>query len=210
MRNLEKDIDRLRDQVLSIPLSQIKIGEVFNEIFDLAFSYNIMIPGEFTMLAKSLITLEGLVEKLDPDLNVLEIAEPIAGKLIFNLITPEKIGREILGGAMDYGNLIRKFPSILLNFLDKMEHDDFTVQLKLKESDRYTQKLDKAFSRLSISIVLLSLSIVIAGAIIGLSLTDIEGTALITVISTTLRGSLILAVITFVLLIISIFRSKRI
>jgi ubiquinone biosynthesis protein len=91
-----------------------------------------------------------------------------------------------------------------------MEHDDFTVQLKLKESDRYTQKLDKAFSRLSISIVLLSLSIVIAGAIIGLSLTDIEGTALITVISTTLRGSLILAVITFVLLIISIFRSKRI
>ena len=52
MRNLEKDIDRLRDQVLSVPLSQIKIGEVFNEIFDLAFSYNIMIPGEFTMLCQ--------------------------------------------------------------------------------------------------------------------------------------------------------------
>jgi ubiquinone biosynthesis protein len=210
MRNLEKDIDRLRDQVLSVPLSQIKIGEVFNEIFDLAFSYNIMIPGEFTMLAKSLITLEGLVEKLDPELNVLEIAEPIAGKLVFTLITPEKIGREILGGAMDYSNLVRKFPSIFLNFLDKMEHDDFTVQLKLKEADRYAQKLDKAFNRLSISLVLLSLSIVIAGTIVGLSLTDVEGSNFITVASTTLRGSLIIAVSTFVALIISIFRSKRI
>jgi ubiquinone biosynthesis protein len=209
MRKLEKDIDRLRDQVLSVPLSQIKIGEVFNEGFDLAFSYNIMIPGEFTMLAKSLITLEGLVEKLDPDLNVLEIAEPISGKLIFTLISPEKIGKEILGGAMDYGNLVRKFPAALLSFLEKLEHDDFTMQFKLKEADLYAQKLDRAFSRLSISLVLLSLSIVIAGIIIGLGLTDIEGTEIITVIITTLRGSLVLAVIIIVALIISIFRSKR-
>jgi ubiquinone biosynthesis protein len=151
-----------------------------------------------------------LVEKLDPELNVLEIAEPIAGKLVFTLITPEKIGREILGGAMDYGNLVRKFPSIFLNFLDKMEHDDFTVQLKLKEADRYAQKLDKAFSRLSISLVLLSLSIVIAGTIIGLSLTDVGRSDFIAVTSIILRSSLILAVITFVALIIAIFRSKRI
>ena len=210
MRKLEKDIDRLRDQVLSVPLSQIKIGEVFNEIFDLAFFYNIMIPGEFTMLAKSLITLEGLVEKLDPDLNVLEIAEPIAGKLIFTLFSPEKIGKEILGGALDYSNLVRKFPTALLSFLDKLEHDDFIMQFKLKESDRYAQKLDKAFSRLSISLVLLSLSIVIAGTIIGLSLTDVGGSDFIAVTSIILRSSLILAVSTFVALIISIFRSKRI
>ncbi|MBS3972516.1 MAG: 2-polyprenylphenol 6-hydroxylase [Erysipelotrichia bacterium] len=209
MKKLEKDIDRLRDQVLSVPLSQIKIGEVFNEVFDLAFSYNIMIPGEFTMLAKSLITLEGLVEKLDPDLNVLEIAEPIAGKLVFTLISPEKIGKEILGGVMDFGNLIRKFPTVLLSFFDKLEHDDFIMQFKLKDADRYVQKLDRAFSRISISIVLLSLSIVIAGIIVGLGLADIEGTEIITVIITTLRGSLVLAGILIVALIISIFRSKR-
>ena len=209
MRKLEKDIDRLRDQVLSVPLSQIKIGEVFNEIFDLAFSYNIMIPGEFTMLAKSLITLEGLVEKLDPDLNVLEIAEPIAGKLIFTLISPEKIGREILSGAMDYGNLVRKFPSVFLNFLGKVEHDDFTIQIKVKEAERYAQKVDRSFSRLSISLVFLSLSIVIAGTIIGLSLIGIEAADFIMVLSMILKGSLFLAAITFAALIIAIFRSKR-
>jgi ubiquinone biosynthesis protein len=209
MRKLEKDIDRLRDQVLSVPLSEIKIGEVFNEIFDLAFSYNIMIPGEFTMLAKSLITLEGLVEKLDPDLNVLEIAEPIAGKLIFTLISPEKIGREILSGAMDYGNLVRKFPSVFLNFLGKVEHDDFTIQIKVKEAERYAQKIDRSFSRLSISLVFLSLSIVIAGTIIGLSLIGMEAADFIMVLSMILKGSLFLAAITFAALIIAIFRSKR-
>jgi ubiquinone biosynthesis protein len=209
MRKLEKDIDRLRDQVLSVPLSQIKIGEVFKEVFDLAFSYNITIPGEFTMLAKSLITMEGLVEKLDPDLNVLEIAEPIAGKLIFTLISPEKIGKEILGGAMDYGNLLRKFPAVLLNFLDKLDHDDFTMQFRLKEADRYTQKFVRAFSQLSISIVLLAISIVIAGIIVGLSLIDTARPEIITVTIRTLRGSLVLAGITIVVLFISIIRSKH-
>ena len=62
----------------------------------------------------------------------------------------------------------------------------------------------------SISLVFLSLSIVIAGTIVGLSLTDVEGSNFITVTKQTLRGSLILAVITFVALIIAIFRSKRI
>lgn len=209
MRKLGKDIDRLRDQVLSVPLSEIKIGEVFNEIFDLAFTYNMMIPGEFTMLAKSLITLEGLVEKLDPDLNILEIAEPIAGKLIFTLISPEKIGREILSGAMDYGNLVRKFPSVFLNFLGKIEHDDFTIQIKVKEAERYAQKIDRSFSRLSISIVFLSLSIVIAGTIIGLSLIGMEAADFIMVLSMILKGSLFLAAITFAALIIAILRSKR-
>ncbi|PKM93175.1 MAG: 2-polyprenylphenol 6-hydroxylase [Firmicutes bacterium HGW-Firmicutes-1] len=209
MRKLEKDIDRLRDQVLSVPLSQIKIGEIFNEIFDLAFSYNITIPSEFTMLAKSLITLEGLVEKLDPDLNVLEIAEPIAAKLIFTLISPDKIGKEILGGAMDYGNLVRKFPAVLLNFLDKFDHDDFTMQFKMKEADRYAQKFDRSFSQLSISLVLLSISIVIAGMIVGLGLTDMASTEIITLAITTLKAGLLLAGIVILALIFSIIRSRH-
>mgnify|MGYP000921601100 FL=1 len=209
MRKLEKDIDRLRDQVLSLPLSEINIGEIFNDIFDLAYTYNIKIPGEFTMLAKSLITLEGLVEKLDPDLNILEIAEPIAGKLIFNLISPEKISKEILSGAMDYGNLVRKLPSVLLNFLGKIEQDNFTLQFKMEEAERYVLKFDRAFTRLTISLILLSLSIVIAGTFVGLSLTGLEKTDFITVGSITLSISLVLAAITLVALIIATFRSKR-
>jgi len=41
--------------------------------------------------------------------------------------------------------------------------------------DRLGLTRGKAFNRLSISLVFLSLSIVIAGTIVGLSLTDVEG-----------------------------------
>ena len=209
LKSLEKDIDRLRDEVLSVPLSQIKIGEVFNDVFHLAFTYNITIPGEFTMLAKSLVTLEGLVGQLDPDLNVLEIAEPIAGKLVFTLFSPEKIGKEILAGVMDYGNLIRNFPSAMVNFLDKLEHDDFTMHLALKEDDRYVGRMDDWNIRLVFSVVILSISMLLSALIIGLGLSGVLGSDILVDYGFFLKAGSIIVVAGLVGLIISVFLSRR-
>ncbi|NSW90031.1 MAG: 2-polyprenylphenol 6-hydroxylase [Firmicutes bacterium] len=208
-KKLEKEIDILRDKYLAIPLNEIKVGEVFNEIFNLAFSYNIMIPGEFTMLAKSLVTLEGLVEKLDRELNVLEVAEPIARKLMYKTFSPEKLRKEILGGAMDYGNLIREFPNFMLNFLRKMEDDEFTMQFKLKDIERIEKRIDRIFNRVSFSIVLLAVSIIIAGLIVGLGMSAYTGTEIYFLNLTVLRIGLVIAGIIIVGLVLSMFRSNR-
>jgi ubiquinone biosynthesis protein len=207
IKKLEKDIDILRDKYLSIPLSEIKIGEVLNEIFHLAFSYNIMIPSEFTMLAKSLITLEGLVEKLDPQLNILEVAEPIAGKLMFRIFSPEKIGKEFIGGIMDYGNLARKFPSSMLNFLEKIEDEDFTMQFKMKDIEKIVKRIEKIFNRLSFSMVLLAVSIVIAGIIIGSGMSAHTGVEVYFLNITILKIGLVIAGAIVLFLIISALRS---
>jgi ubiquinone biosynthesis protein len=207
IKKLEKDIDTLRDKYLSVPLSEIKIGEVFNEIFHLAFSYNIVIPSEFTMLAKSLVTLEGLVEKLDPQLNILEVAEPIAGKLMFRIFSPEKIGKEFIGGIMDYGNLARKFPSSMLNFLEKIEDEDFTMQFKMKDIEKIVKRIEKIFNRLSFSMVLLAVSIVIAGIIIGSGMSAHTGVEVYFLNITILKIGLVIAGAIVLFLIISALRS---
>lgn len=209
VRNLERDIDRLRDQVLSVPMSQIKIGEVLNEVFSLAFVYKVRIPSDFSLLGKSLMTLEGIVEQLDPELNVLEIAEPIAGKLVYRLISPENIGKDLLGGVLDYGTLARKFPSAMLSFIDKMEHDDFSLQFKIKEADRFVRKLNGASSRLSLSIGLLSLCVVIAGLVVGFGLNANTSAENIAFFIPALKGAAIFAGILAVILIVSAIRSNR-
>ena len=209
IKKLEKEIDIMRDKYLSVPLNEIKVGEVFNEIFNLAFSYNIVIPGEFTMLAKSLVTLEGLVEKLDPELNVLEISEPIAKKLMFKTFSPEKIGKEFLSGVLDYGSLLREFPSSLLNFLRKMEDDEFTMQFKMKGIERVEKRIDRIFNRISFSIVLLAVSIIIAGIVIGSGMSAHAGAEIYILNITVLRIGLVIAGIMIVGLVLSVFRSNR-
>lgn len=208
-KKLEKEIDILRDKYLSIPLSEIKMSEAFNQIFSLAFSYNIVIPNEFTMLAKTLITLEGTVEKLDPDLSVLEIAEPIAEKLMIRLFSPEKLGKEVLSELMDYGNLTRKLPSYLLNLLEKAENDDISISLIFKDFEKIIKLTNKISNRISFSIILLAVCIVIAGILIGSGISANTGTESYLLNIAILRIGLTLAAVIVVVLTISILRSNN-
>ncbi|SFE39642.1 2-octaprenylphenol hydroxylase [Thermoanaerobacter thermohydrosulfuricus] len=133
MKKLEKDINNLRDRYVEIPLEKLKVGEVLNGIFDLVFSYNIVIPNEFNMLAKSLITLEGIVEKLDPKISVLEVAKPIAKQLIPKMFSTQHMKEEIINATMDYSRLIKELPSFLLNFLRKTEEENYAIELKIRD-----------------------------------------------------------------------------
>ncbi|MBE3592971.1 MAG: 2-polyprenylphenol 6-hydroxylase [Thermoanaerobacter sp.] len=209
MKKLEKDINNLRDRYVEIPLEKLKVGEVLNGIFDLVFSYNIVIPNEFNMLAKSLITLEGIVEKLDPKISVLEVAKPIAKQLIPRMFSTQHMKEEIINATMDYGRLIKELPSFLLNFLRKTEEENYAVELKIRDFENLEKRVDKVFNRLSTSIILLALSIVIAGILIGSGMSANAGAEMYKLNEIILKIGLAIAFVIVLGLAISIFRSGR-
>lgn len=209
MKKLEKDINNLRDRYVEIPLEKLKVGEVLNGIFDLVFSYNIVIPDEFNMLAKSLITLEGIVEKLDPKISVLEVAKPIAKQLIPRMFSTQHMKEEIINATMDYSRLIKELPSFLLNFLRKTEEENYAVELKIRDFENLEKRVDKVFNRLSTSIILLALSIVIAGILIGSGMSANAGAEMYKLNEIILKIGLAIAFVIVLGLAISIFRSGR-
>ncbi|EIV99473.1 2-polyprenylphenol 6-hydroxylase [Thermoanaerobacter siderophilus] len=209
MKKLEKDINNLRDRYVEIPLEKLKVGEVLNGIFDLVFSYNIVIPNEFNMLAKSLITLEGIVEKLDPKISVLEVAKPIAKQLIPKMFSTQHMKEETINATMDYSRLIKELPSFLLNFLRKTEEENYAVELKIRDFENLEKRVDKVFNRLSTSIILLALSIVIAGILIGSGMSANAGAEMYKLNVIILKIGLAIAFVIVLGLAISIFRSGR-
>lgn len=207
IKKLEKDIDIMRDKYLSLPLTEINIGEAFNEIFSLAFSYHIVIPSEFTMLGKALVTLEGLVGQLAPDMNVFEIAEPIAKRLMFKTISIQNITEDVFGGVMDLGSVLKKFPAQLHNYLQKFENDNFAFNIQLKGFEQFEKRNDKIFGRLSLSIVVLALCVIIAGIFISIGVSGhyVEEFASLSI---TLTKALLLIVGVLIIgLVISVIRS---
>ncbi|MDP4128415.1 MAG: AarF/UbiB family protein, partial [Bacillota bacterium] len=73
---LTNDVDELREKYVDVPMSRISIGEAISDLFEVAFRHRIRIPSDFTLLAKCLLILEGIVEKLDPHLSIMDMAEP--------------------------------------------------------------------------------------------------------------------------------------
>ncbi|HBP39168.1 MAG TPA: 2-octaprenylphenol hydroxylase, partial [Clostridiales bacterium] len=209
MRRFELEISRLMDQYLGLPISQIQVGSLLAQTFQVAFHYHIQIPGEMTLLAKALITLQGVVESLDPELNLLEIMRPMTRQLLIKSFSPQAIGKDLHRSLTDYHTLLRQLPTILLELMQKLQDNDFNLRFELKDISKVQRHFDRIFNRLSIGLILLAVSIIIAGVIIGSSLNAASGPEMYELSLAVLRAGLIIAAVILGGLVISMIRSKR-
>jgi ubiquinone biosynthesis protein len=209
LRRFEHEVDRLMEEYLAQPIAEIKIGELLARIFQLAYTYHVCIPGEMTLIAKVMITLQGILEQLDQDLNLLVIMQPMASQLFRQAFSLRDLGRDLRRNLTDYRTLLRQAPNFLVEMIRKMETDDFTFQFNLKNIDKVQKHLDRISNRLSFSVILLAVSLIVAGIIIGSSLSASSGPEMMRMNSIILNIGLAIAGIILIGLLISMFRSKR-
>lgn len=82
LSRLRQDMDKLCRKYLDLPLGQNSLPDFLNEILNTAFNYRIEIPSDFILVGKSLITLEGLVQELDPATSLAELVKPFRHEFI--------------------------------------------------------------------------------------------------------------------------------
>lgn len=205
-KQLENEISILRDEYLEIPLKEIKIGEFLTEIFRLAFQYNISIPNEVAMIAKTLIIVEGTITELDPNLNILEIAQPITKQLMKEMYSFQRIAKYLQENILDTSRLLHRLPDSFTNILERLERHDFKLILSFKNEKQMIKTLNKIANQLSFSIALLALGIVISGFILALA---INGNSFGFLDSRFVIVGLIISLIMGLWLMISIIKSGR-
>ncbi len=167
---LTNDVDELRENYVDVPMSRISLGEAISDLFEVAFRHRIRIPSDFTLLAKCLLTLEGIVEKLDPQLSIMDMAEPFGIQLLKERYRPSTIAGRIWHNITDYGDLLVDLPKQLKDLMRDMVRGRVRLEVSVPELDIFLRKLDRITNQLSFSIILLSFSIVMAGLIIASSL----------------------------------------
>jgi len=209
IRKFEQDVDLMIDKYLTMPWSRINVGELLYEIFNIAFLNGIRLPREFTLLAKSLATIQSLLEQLAPELNTIEVAKPIAKKLVLQSYSFKNISSALRRNASAYKDLISELPYYIQNLLEKADDGELTVQLKIKEIDKIQKRFDRAINRISFSVILLAVCIVITGIIIGTSQNASEGSQMYLLNITALKIGLAAAFFIVLVVIISMLRSDR-
>jgi ubiquinone biosynthesis protein len=134
---------------------------------------------------------------------------PLATRLVRRGFSLEELGYDLQRGIGDLKALLQQAPPVLLGFLHKLEEDDYSIQFDLKDIDKVQKHFDRISNRLSFSIVLLAVSLIVAGIIVGSSLAAGNEPSLLRLNTIVLRASLVVAAAIIVALIISIFRTKK-
>ncbi len=207
-RRFTRSLDILLDEYLYVSLDQVNIAQVFTSVFSLAAEYHMKIPREFTLVAKSLGTAQGVVEELDPSTSILEIAEKTVKTIVLQSITSHELLNSAKATGMDLLDVFRTLPAFLLNFMRKTEDNDFSVELKIKRLDQLEKGFERISNRVSFTVILLAVCIVMAGVIIALGFQAGASKELYDLSMFALRAGLIIAIIIVVGLVFSIIHTS--
>ena len=85
----ERRIQKLLDKYMAMNISQLKLVELIEDFYRLLVDFSIKIPSELTNFGKTVLTVEGLIEKLVPEESFIALAIPLARPMALKLLSPD-------------------------------------------------------------------------------------------------------------------------
>ncbi len=157
---LERDLQRLMDAYLTTGLSEIDISTFAPKLLHIIKDYTIKVPKDITLLMRGIIVLEGVLEDIYPEINLMDaLKSELSIKEILNKETIEDNLFAIIKNSKDLSRLPEEFLKLNKN----LNHSN--IVLPLKESPTLEKKKDER-------ITLLILALLDLGFIIGTVLTS--------------------------------------
>ena len=161
---LAYDVAELMQSYDDLQLKDVKIGGLLNDITGVMRDNNLFLPADLTLLFKTLITLEGLGQQLDPGFHMIDHVTPFVERVIQQRYTPQALlarGRKSVRETLE---VLADLPRDLRHLLRDMRRGRVKVDLDLKRLDQFGHQLDRASNRLTMGI--LTASLVVGSSII--------------------------------------------
>mgnify|MGYP001099689359 CR=1 FL=1 len=153
-RQLEKDLMEIMDVYLSLPLKQIRVGSLLEDLVGVLKSHALRLPPDLSIVIKALITVEGTARMLDPELDVISEAEPHVRRLVSRQYSKGYIWQRLRNNIFAMWGLQQHLPQTVSAILKKIEHDDVTIGFDHKNLNSLQKALESSFNRLTLGIVL--------------------------------------------------------
>jgi Predicted unusual protein kinase len=153
----------LEQKYYGLPLSQIKLGTALAELLELSTRYQVRIPPSLSLMVKMLMTIESIISQLDPQISIVDIAEPYGRRVMLSRYSPEHVARQMQGVVLDYIRIMKNLPVNLEKILSLVGEGEFKIKMEDVNLNKMTAKFDIMSNRLS-------LAIIVASVIIGTAL----------------------------------------
>ena len=151
-------------------LAEIDPIQVIREGFALIYAMNLRLPTRFVLLDKAIATLGSVGMDLYPGFNVFEVARPYARALMLERFTPRRLAMRVQKEGRELVGIARDLPYQVHDVLEEMRDGQFEIGFVHKGLDEFMHKLDVAFNRLVVALVVVGG--LLGSALIGLLATE--------------------------------------
>ena len=164
---LYKDLKKFIDEYADASMGSISIADCMESLMEIMKANNIRMPHGFTMLARGLAHVEGVLTVISPDINMFEIASTrVSENLLENIDWNKELQKlsHTLFRSFSKGSEI---PSLTADVLKEHLKGQSNVQISLHSADNFTELIHSAVRNIVIGVCIAAL--LIASSIICLT-----------------------------------------
>jgi ubiquinone biosynthesis protein len=154
---LVEEIQDLVDDYLDRPLKDVNIAELFSALIRLVVNHGLKVPSSLLMVAKALVTIEGVGMNIYPEFTLQPALEGVARQLVIQQLRPKKLSRAGMTALIEYTNFLRGFPTEASGLVRQLRGGQLTVGFRLRGLEPLRHTLDNVGYRLVFGVVLAAL-----------------------------------------------------
>ncbi|MBR9985502.1 MAG: hypothetical protein KFF68_06295 [Desulfosarcina sp.] len=153
-RTLERDLLDVLDSHLVDSLSELRLGQLVLDVTEMIRKYHLQIPTDLFMMIKALVTAEGTVQLINPEMDLVTEMRPHLKRLASQRFSPQSIWRAGRAFLLKMAAAPTRFPKRIGDIVEKMEQGRLRIGFEHRNLGGLQTTLEKIFSRLTMGIIL--------------------------------------------------------
>ncbi|HCG98393.1 MAG: hypothetical protein A2074_05645 [Candidatus Aquicultor primus] len=157
---LSRDIGNLTTRYYGRAIEAIGLSDVLNGLVAVITRNHIKVPSNFALLAKTVVLVDGIVRRLDPDFNYSEALRTSITRIVLTRLRAQFSAVKLFGATLESSDFLVSLPRHLGLLTDKLVKDDF----RIKFEHHRLESLEKTISR---SANLLTVALIVSAIVLG-------------------------------------------
>src|SRR3989344_5215924 len=154
---LRDEIKQIIDPLKYLSLHEEKLSSAVEDIINVAMEHHIRIPASFVLFGKTMVTLEGIALKYDPDFPIIEKARPYIERLVMKRYAPKEQLKGMMTEARRYKKFFQQLPAKATRAMETLERGKVDIHLEDTDISRLSREIEISSSRIAYGLVIAGL-----------------------------------------------------
>ena len=142
-----------------MPARNVDMGALLHQVFEVVYVLHLRLPSRFLLLDKALVTMEGVVKNLYPELEIFEMGRHYAADLKMKRLDPRTIAGRVQRSAAEYAQVFRDYPLQVHDLLDEMRAGELEIKFRHTGLENVTHRLDVITNRLVMALIAIAIGV---------------------------------------------------
>ena len=140
-----------------LDVRQINVGQLIFNVIALASNNELKVPAELAMLAKTLMHLDGLTRRLDPDYDPNTVIRDYAEHLMVQKLAQKFAPRNFYPALLDLNQLVLDLPHRAREIIDQTVAGRLSIGLNVMQAEQFLAGMHKIANRITVGVVIAAL-----------------------------------------------------